>query len=147
MKCRLCESSKEGYLLVAILAAITIFVTAVSIFSLYRTSLAGQRERLVESAQSQARLMEAMARFDAFHAAHDLDRSPFEASISQIVDAHENFEGFGQSGEFTLARKEGDQIVFLLSHRHADMDDLKPVALAEKNAEPMRRALRGESGS
>ena len=39
-------------------------------------------------------------------------------TLSQITAAHEEFEGFGETGEFTLARREGDQIVWLLGHRH-----------------------------
>jgi len=40
------------------------------------------------------------------------------ATLSQIIDAHKHYEGFGETGEFTLARREGDKIVFILSHRH-----------------------------
>jgi len=140
-------TAMQGYLLVAILAAIVLSVTFITTFSLYRTALEGQRARLVETAQSQARLMEAIARFDRIHAVHDPDRPPFESTLSQIRDAHENFKGFGETGEFTLARREGNQIVFLLSHRFADLNKLHPVAFDSKKAEPMRRALRGESGS
>ena len=42
---------------------------------------------------------------------------------------------------------EGDQIVFLLRHRHYDMDNPEPVPITSELAEPMRRALSGESGT
>jgi PAS domain S-box-containing protein len=67
--------------------------------------------------------------------------------LSQITDAHKHYKGFGQTGEFTLARREGDNIVFLLRHRHYDLDKPKPIALDSKLAEPMRRALSGLSGT
>lgn len=53
----------------------------------------------------------------------------------------------GETGEFTLARLEGENIVFILSHRHFDLDTSRPVPLDSELAEPMRRALSGESGS
>ena len=69
------------------------------------------------------------------------------ATLSQVVEAHESFQGFGETGEFTLARREGDQIVWLLRHRHGDLEVPSPIPLATDLAEPMRRALRGESGT
>ena len=52
-----------------------------------------------------------------------------------------------RTGEFTLARRDGDNIVFLLSHRHADLESPKPVPFDSELAEPMRRALLGQSGT
>ncbi len=71
----------------------------------------------------------------------------FGATLRQVTDAHEQFEGFGETGEFTLAQRVGEEIVFLLRHRHGDVDSPAPVPYASDRAEPMRRALLGESGS
>jgi len=117
-----------------------------SIWILYTTAIDGQRNRLIETAQSRARMMEAVARFDQQYSI-EFPGGPIAATISQVTDAHAQFKGFGQTGEFTLARKEGDQIVFLLGHRHHDLDMPKPVPFAGKWAEPMRRALSGLSGT
>lgn len=86
-----------------------------------------QRSRLVETAQSQARLIEAVARYDALHGGDDNTSDWVAATLSQVADAHERYAGFGRTGEFTLARREGDNIVFLLSHRHLDLDTPRPV--------------------
>jgi PAS domain S-box-containing protein len=67
--------------------------------------------------------------------------------LAQIVDAHEHYGEFGETGEFTLAKREGDNIVFLLRHRHFDLDRPKPVSYDSDLAEPMRRALSGMSGT
>ena len=113
---------------------------------LYQAAIDEERDRLMESAQSQARLIEAVARFDAVQSA-DFPEGSSAATISQIVDAHKNFKGVGETGEFTLARREGEQIVFLLSHRHQDLEDVKPVPWDSQLAQPMRLALSGFSGT
>jgi signal transduction histidine kinase len=70
-----------------------------------------------------------------------------EATLSQIIDAHTKYEGFGETGEFTLARIEGDNIIFLLSHRHGGLDKPKSIPFTSNLAQPMRKALLGESGT
>jgi len=67
--------------------------------------------------------------------------------LSQIVESHRLYEGFGETGEFTLARREDDQIVFLLSLRHLDRDKPEAVPFHTDSAEPMERALTGKSGT
>jgi C4-dicarboxylate-specific signal transduction histidine kinase len=101
---------------------------------------------LVETAQSQARVIEAVTRFDAVYS-NDYPDGAEAATLSQIIDAHEQYKGFGETGEFTLARREGNDIVFLLSHRHYDLSNPQPVPFDSELAEPMRRALSGQSGT
>ncbi len=132
---------------ILIMAGTTTCVTAIAILSLYRVSFEQQRERLVETAQSQARLMEAVGRFGAIHNQGAVPGGAFEATLEQIRDAHANFRGFGDTGEYTLARLEGDQIVFLISHRHKDLELPEPVPMAAAIAEPMRQALLGRAGT
>ncbi len=117
------------------------------ITSLYRTHLEESRVRLRETAQSNARFIEAVAAFDRRFSVEDDPGGPFAATLSQVRDAHRGYEGFGNTGEFTLARLEADQIVFLLSHRHMDLDDPAPIPISSTLAEPQRRALSGESGT
>jgi len=125
------------------MVSISMIVLASSIVILYDAGFEEERQRLIESAQSQAQLMGAVARFDKKH----LKVDAFESTLSQIREAHEKFKGFGKSGEFTLAKLEDNQIVFLLSHRHHDLMEPRPVAFDGVEAEPMRLALQGKSGS
>ncbi|MEE8202070.1 MAG: PAS domain S-box protein [Candidatus Acidoferrales bacterium] len=134
-------------LLTLIMAAVSLGAAGIALFTLYEAAFEQQRARLVETAQSQARLMEAVARFDAQHSTEDVPGGAFAATLSQIREAHQRFRGFGETGEFVLAKQEGEQIVFLLSHRHFDLDRPRPVPLASELAEPMRRALAGEAGT
>ena len=128
------------------MTTICLMLTAVSLGVLYQTSLEEERARLTEIAQSQARLIEAVARFDQVYS-NDYPQGPIEATLSQIRDSHDHYEGFGQTGEFTLARLEGEQIVFLLNHRHHDYNRPAPINISSPLAEPMRLALSGKAGT
>jgi len=128
------------------MATSSLIVAGITIFVLYRAAYEEERARLVETAQSQARLIEAIARFDAMYI-NEYPGGWEDATLSQIIDAHDHYKGFSETGEFTLARREGDSIVFLLSHRHYDLENLKPVPFDSELAEPMRRALLGVSGT
>ncbi len=149
------KDRKKIFYLILIIAAVGLVSGGITMTLLYRTAFEEERARLVETAESRARLIEAIARFDAVYS-HDYPGGPGPATISKVVDAHKNFKGFGETGEFTLARREGEKIVFLLSHRHHDHDQghqdydpdkLNPIPFDSELAEPMRRALSGESGS
>jgi PAS domain S-box-containing protein len=137
--------------LLFIMATVGLIMSVVSVGILYETAFEQTRQRLVETARSRARLMEAMARFNTQHLP-DYPGGPRAATLTQIKDAHTHFQGFGTTGEFTLARREGSQIVFVLSHRHRQLDRPSPVPLILESgsvvlAEPMRRALMGTSGT
>ena len=131
------------------MAAASLIVAGITIKILYDTAFLEERERLVETTQSQARLIEAIARFDKIHQQkwHPHVGVPAEATLSQIIDAHKNYRGFGETGEFTLARLEGDNIIFLLNHRHGGLDKPKPIPVESNLAQPMRQALSGKSGT
>lgn len=144
MKIPISDRRRIFYLLL-IMAIVALTVGAVSVSILYRAAFAQQEERMVETARSQARLIEAIARHEGLE---DVSTEIiFEHTLSQIGESHKNYEGFGDTGEFTLARREGDDIVFLLSHRHHDLENPKPVSFNSDLAEPQRRALSGESGT
>jgi PAS domain S-box-containing protein len=126
------------------LVAVVVGVVAVALP--YHAAFEQAEARLTETARSQARLMESVARFDAAHN-QNYPGGPIAATLSQIRDAHQQYEGLGETGEFTLARRQGDQMVFLLSHRHFDRDLPRPVPFDSKWAAPMRHSLTGQSGT
>ena len=133
-------------LLIGIMAMAIILVGGVSILLLFRAAFSEEQARLVETAQSQARLMEAISNFSAINN-QDYPGGARESALSQFRAAHENYEGFGDTGEFTLAQREEDLIVFILRHRHSNLDQPEPVQFNSELAEPMRRALSGQSGT
>ena len=137
------------FLLVIIMVGIAFLLTGATIGILYNAAIKQQETRLVEIAQSQAKLIEAVARFNAAHEKADPEsfpEGPSSATISQVIDAHKNYKGFGETGEFTRSRKENNNIVFILSHRQFDLDQPKLVPWKSNLAEPMRLALSGKSG-
>lgn len=137
---------KRMFLLVGVMSFVAAAVTIATIAILYRTAVNEERLRLQEAAQSQARLIEAIARFDESYS-RDYPGGARAATLAQVVDAHSRYRGFGDTGEFMLARRDGGEIVFLMTHRHGQLGQPRPVPWASDLAEPMRRALSGRSGT
>lgn len=146
MKVRAVLERRHTAVLVGILAVITLVVAYSTIEFLYRTAVLEQRARLTEMARSQARLIEAVAR-NELEAGTDLSRAT-AATVQQVAAAHSQYESVGRTGEFTLAVREGDTIRFLLSPASAG-ESAPPSEIPWDSdlAEPMRRALRRESGT
>ncbi len=130
-----------------VLAAISSVVAGITIGLLYDAAFSEVQARLVETVKSQARLMEAVARFDARYSQHDHPGGAAAATLAQIQEAHQQYGGFGKTGEFTLAHRRDEQIVWLLSHRHLDQDVAEPIPFDSGLAQPMRCALLGQSGT
>lgn len=140
------SGKKRVFVLIQVMLITYALSIGMAVVLLYRAEIERARLQLVATAQSQARLIEAMARFDADQSS-DYPGGSLAATLSQITDAHEKYEGFGRTGEFTLARQVGNEIVFQFSHRHDGLDVPIPIPLDSKFAEPMRRALKGDSGT
>lgn len=139
---------KRILLLISIMALSSLIVAGIAIGTLYHAAVTEERERLIETVQSQARLIEAVARFDATHNKFAVSGGAKAATLGQIIEAHQNYEQSGRTMEFTLAERKGDSINFLLRHRHGDLENqLKTIGFDSHLAEPMRQALLGRSGT
>lgn len=128
-----------------IMAAATLLVSAVSIISLYNTAIEQHQLHLVETVKSQARLIESIAQFD-LQQKNNISGDGQLALLEKIIEAQSDYKNFGETGEFVLAQRQDDQIEFLLQLRHSQLETLKTIPLKGNFAEPMRRALAGESG-
>ncbi len=138
---------------VVIMASAALSVVALAIVILYHTAFEQRREELVGIVKFHARILEAMARFDRAHfPIEGIDHaktccgSTRAAAMSKLSAAHEDFPGFGNTGEFTLGFRDGAYILFELSWRHTD-DGCDLIPWDGDLAEPMRRALSGKSGT
>ncbi|MEZ5524026.1 MAG: PAS domain S-box protein [Pseudomonadales bacterium] len=140
-------------LLILVMAVIAVCVSGIAITMLYKTAMQQQAIRLAETAQSQARFLEAVARFDARFSAEDVPGGPFAATLQQIREAHELFKGFGETGEFTLGKREGNEMLYLLDTRSRNPATLeKPLSplrlpLEGQRATAMQQALLGNAGT
>ena len=137
------------YQLIGIMAVIVMTITGLSVAGLYHIGLQQQQQRLVEIVKSRAGMINVIAQHEMSEEATRVDGKKGVSAhvLDQIIRAHERFIGFGKSGEFTLARRDGDVMRFLLRHRHNTVDSMQPVSINSRFAEPMRHALKGESGT
>ncbi len=137
---------KRIILLILIMVVIVLGVEGIALKMLYRTAFKEQADALRDMVVSQARLIEAMARFNSLYI-KNYPAGAKEATLSQIIDAHKQYNGFGETGEFTLAKRQGDNIVFILNQRHSNLQNPKPIPFDSKLAVPTRLALSGQSGT
>ena len=128
------------------MATAAILVSTISLASLYSTAIEQHRLRLAETVQSQARLIEAIAEFENLESPGQDNSQVLRATLEKVELAYRGFEGFGDTGEFALAQRDGERIRFLLSHRHGDSKTPSSIPFSGLWAEPMRRALNGRSG-
>lgn len=136
---------KRMSLLIVTMITSCLVIAGVTIFILYKTAIKEERERLIETTQSQARLIESTARVNAIYV-KNFPKGSNSLTLRQLIDAHNYDTDVGKT-EFVLSKKEGENIVFLFRHRHAGHSRPNPVPFESKLAEPMRRALSGQSGS
>ncbi len=133
-------------LLALIMTAVSLIAGTVSMAFLYQASFEKEREHLSAIVRSQARHIEAVARFDALYSRQDHPQGAAAATLSQVRDAYAHYRGFGQTGTFLVGQREDGQIRFLLNHVGNRQEHIAPVAWESEIAEPMRRALQGETG-
>ncbi len=132
--------------LLLIMSAVALTIAGLAIGVLYHTAFEEQRQRLIEVARSRVSLMESVARFDRAYS-KDYPGGAVAATIAQLAQAQESFTGFGRTGEFTLARRQGDRMVFILPLRHDVPGLRRTIPLVSERAEPMRRALANQTGT
>src|SRR5512132_1749517 len=136
---------KRLALLVVIMIGICLIVGATAIGVIYNAALERERERLVNIAQSQARLMEALTRLELPRTEGE---PPTAGALSEILEAHRRLRErvIGQTAELQLARRDGDRMVYLTPARGSDRPH-DPVAFGGRLSEPMTAALSGRSGT
>ena len=92
---------------------------AVAIFGfayLYKVKVQESQEELQELVRSQARIYEAIAKFDAIVSGTRGSRISRAGTLSQIKEAHIHYSGFGKTGELVLAERDNDEVYFYCRH-------------------------------
>lgn len=137
---------KAPYQLIAFMALLVIFISSIAIYRLYHIGFEEQKKRLIEIAQSEAIMIDIMAKHEILD--HNYTKPEIENEVLEsLVRVHKQFTGFGKTGEYTLAKLKNGKINFLLSHRHNNVNRMNSISINSTLAEPMRRALNGKAGS
>ncbi|MDA3907996.1 MAG: diguanylate cyclase, partial [Sulfurimonas sp.] len=133
--------------LIVILILLVTIVTTISIYRLYNVGFEEQKKRLTEIVQSEAIMIEIMFNHK-INKQYESKEELKKVALKNLMYAHKQFFGFGKTGEYTLGELNKGNIHFLLRHRHNEVDNMNTVSIEESNlAEPMRRALKGQSGA
>ncbi|MDD5160111.1 MAG: diguanylate cyclase [Sulfuricurvum sp.] len=137
------------YYLISLLICNMLCIVIFTIFLLYNIGFERQKNRLVELAETQALMIRVIAQQELIlhkDISPKMTKKVAENIILNIANAHYQYGGFEQTGEFALGKHEGEDIQFLIKHRHANTNKLKSTPWKSNLAEPMRRALQGKKG-
>ncbi len=132
--------------LVLIMASTVLVIEVITIAILYDRTIETEKNRLRRAARNQSRLIEAVARFDRIYSL-DYPEGPRQATIDQVKDSQSWVRGFGRTGEFILAEKEKQKVVFIWNHRQFKKSRSETSSAESSLTRPMELALAGRSGT
>jgi diguanylate cyclase (GGDEF)-like protein/PAS domain S-box-containing protein len=147
MHYRVLNNRKQLVLMLALMVGAAVIATVLMAVAFYNETIEEQSWWLDNLLKEEANLISAVARFDREHSQPDHPDGALGAALSQIADAHDQSPEFGVSGEIVMGRQRDGLIVFLQGSRHQTNNRLEPVRMDSVAAEPMRRALAGETGT
>ncbi|MBF0320989.1 MAG: hypothetical protein HQL01_14415, partial [Nitrospirae bacterium] len=140
--------TKRVIFLIGIMAAVVLVVLGTSGTLLYQTAVKMQRQRLEAALELHIRMI-------TVNIEHELSETERHDSQTQLIIEEKvigemrkvnetNPRGFDRPVEFVWGRREGADIMFLLPLRHSKATS---VPFDSKLAEPMRLALKGQTGT
>jgi signal transduction histidine kinase len=132
---------------IAIMVTVSVCVVAVTLVILDRVSFRQHRDRLVQMVQHRARILEEVSAFATPFGAEQPPAAAEAARLRDILAVFATYGTFGETGELTLARREGNKIVWLVENGRAELKNPHTTPVGSHLTEPMRRALSGESGT
>ena len=118
-------------LLLGIMTGVALVVAAVSIVQLYLVSIEVRRQALLDLVSVRAAAIEATYR----------QNGSAEETLEFIRQAHVGNPGWGETGEFVVARRQGELVVFLLHLRHSGGPPGEPFRPTPGRAEPIMASL------
>lgn len=133
---------------VAVMVIASLASVGIATAILYRTALDGQLRSLAEAAESRAALLSALVRDSRSDSGEVVVPDP--ATALEALASLQPAAAASPRGTIRLARREGDAIVYLQddrSERDSPPSTPESIPWESELGEPMRRALRGESGA
>lgn len=131
-------------LAILVVVALTIGITAVSIF--YQAAFHEKSKSLSELINSQISIIESVYRFNKKHESQYL-KGAKEATLSQLIDSHNRYEKFSATGEILVAEKRDNKIHFIFGHLQDRIIKPDTVAINFSMDTPMLLAISGQSGT
>ncbi|RMH72282.1 MAG: PAS domain S-box protein [Cyanobacteria bacterium J007] len=119
------------------MAVVSMAISSFAIYMLYRTALASVRSRLLDQVYTERRAIEAIAR-------QTRDR---EQTLQIARNAYAGDRRNSPSGELMLVERQGDRLVLLVSSRRLPVATPTDLPPDDPLADPLQRALSGQSGS
>ena len=117
--------------------------TGLTIYFLYHAALREVSARLSEMAFIRAKFIESIAREkENTHPQNSLEW--FQAVVGQVAEAHRLYTETGSAADLVVATIREGNIIWISRGNTADLPATTP--LTSRLAEPMRRALAGQSG-
>jgi diguanylate cyclase (GGDEF)-like protein/PAS domain S-box-containing protein len=141
---------RTPYYLIALLTINMLIVTGVTIGLLYNIGYNQKKEQLVDLVKTQSVMIKIVARQALLsHNIYpsDIDKNNVaEKFIRQITERYPQYGTTDKTGEFTLGKRDNEMIRFIFKQRH--ISNKKQIAIPWNStlAEPMRRALKGQTG-
>jgi PAS domain S-box-containing protein len=129
---------------VVILVGIAVSVAATAFVLRYRSAIQRTEMQLAAVAQAQARVIDAVARYDAVHA--EPGDNPRATTLSQLREAQYRYRGIGRTGEIVLAERRDSLIYFLLPEPGLELRIPPPIPWGGERSPYLSRATAGESG-
>jgi len=104
---------------ISLMIAVSVVVLALTLWMLYQSNFEQRVQGLQAMVRGQVSLIDAVARFDRQHSG-DVAGGSMGATLQQVVEGYSRLGGFGESGEFVLGLRRGDQIEFLSEFRFSE---------------------------
>ena len=139
------DESERFFYLIIIMVIICITVNLCSAIFLYYSSYERSQDHLLLLVKNQVSLINSVSRFDAQYSQDDHPQGAIGATLSQVFDAYNQSEGFGESGEYIVGHRVGDQIEIVFRQRDKAKQNIQ-LNFSSVDATPFRQALNGTSG-
>lgn len=134
-------------MLILIMVVITTVVGSVAFISIYKESLAVQKNTLQSLAQSQADLINSVAVFDSIHSTNASLSGGQGATLSQVKSAHEKMRDFGETGELSYVWIDSGGAYYLFDLRFGSEVDDNIIRPDSDVDEILKRAFSGDTSS
>ncbi len=137
-------------MLALLMVGTSLLTLITTVYVLYTAGVHWHRNWLADVVHNQVSFIEVIVQAEQSRADGLSDRDWTAATLEQIRQAQIRSEGFGTTGEWAVARREGDVIRLLVQQRRQldspRADAVRTVPGHGTLAEPMQRAVDGGSG-